>query len=194
MSSRSSSRTYQHSGVPGWVLKQNYTRADTPTATNAKFVAAQNSIDIVKAWGGGKVASADGMRHKASATTTKRKQKSAAAMTPRLQAANNSARHTRTARKKEGASAINPDLLIDSGPNGGAEVERTVQYEQIGPPMPSVNDVRSPIETSADALPLPLQSLQFVMEVQRLVARTMMLPWLLFPWALGIGSSARKSP
>ena len=45
----------------GWV-KQNYIRADTLTAANAKLVAAQNSIDLVKAWGGGEVASADGMR------------------------------------------------------------------------------------------------------------------------------------
>ena len=45
----------------GWV-KQNYIRADTLTAANAKLVAAQNSIDLVKAWGGGEVASADGIR------------------------------------------------------------------------------------------------------------------------------------
>jgi len=45
----------------GWV-KQNYIRADTLTAANAKLVAAQNSIDLVKTWGGGEVASADGMR------------------------------------------------------------------------------------------------------------------------------------
>ncbi len=45
----------------GWV-KQNYIRADTLTAANAKLVAAQNSIDLVQAWGGGEVASADGIR------------------------------------------------------------------------------------------------------------------------------------
>jgi TnpA family transposase len=45
----------------GWV-KQNYIRADTLTAANAKLVAAQNGIDLVQAWGGGEVASADGIR------------------------------------------------------------------------------------------------------------------------------------
>src|SRR5215472_15869624 len=45
----------------GWV-KQNYIRADTLTAANAKLVAAQNGIDLVHAWGCGEVASADGLR------------------------------------------------------------------------------------------------------------------------------------
>ena len=45
----------------GWV-KQNYIRADTLTAANGKLVAAQNSIGLVRAWGGGEVASADGIR------------------------------------------------------------------------------------------------------------------------------------
>ena len=45
----------------GWV-KQNYIRADTLTAANAKLVAAQNDIDLVRAWGSGEVASADGLR------------------------------------------------------------------------------------------------------------------------------------
>jgi len=45
----------------GWV-KQNYMRADTLTTGNAKLVAAQNSIGLVRAWGGGEVASADGIR------------------------------------------------------------------------------------------------------------------------------------
>ena len=45
----------------GWV-KQNYIRADTLTAANAKLVAAQNDIDLVRAWGAGEVASADGLR------------------------------------------------------------------------------------------------------------------------------------
>jgi TnpA family transposase len=45
----------------GWV-KQNYVRADTLTAANAKLVAAQNDIDLVRAWGAGDVASADGLR------------------------------------------------------------------------------------------------------------------------------------
>jgi len=42
--------------------KQNYIRADTLTAANAKLVAAQNDIDLVRAWGAGEVASADGLR------------------------------------------------------------------------------------------------------------------------------------
>jgi hypothetical protein len=45
----------------GWV-KQNYIRADTLTAANAKLVSAQNGIDLVQAWGSGGVASADGLR------------------------------------------------------------------------------------------------------------------------------------
>ena len=44
-----------------WV-KQNYIRADTLTAANAKLVTAQNDIDLVRAWGSGEVASADGLR------------------------------------------------------------------------------------------------------------------------------------
>lgn len=45
----------------GWV-KQNYIRADTLTAANARLVAAQNGVDLVRAWGSGEVASADGLR------------------------------------------------------------------------------------------------------------------------------------
>jgi TnpA family transposase len=45
----------------GWV-NQNYIRADTLTAANAQLVAAQNGIDLVRAWGSGEVASADGLR------------------------------------------------------------------------------------------------------------------------------------
>ncbi len=45
----------------GWV-KQNYIRADTLTAANARLVAAQNAIDLVHTWGSGEVASADGLR------------------------------------------------------------------------------------------------------------------------------------
>jgi TnpA family transposase len=45
----------------GWV-KQNYIRADTLTAANAQLVAAQNGIDLVRTWGAGEVASADGLR------------------------------------------------------------------------------------------------------------------------------------
>ena len=44
-----------------WV-KQNYVRDDTLTAANAKLVSAQNRIALAHIWGGGEVASADGMR------------------------------------------------------------------------------------------------------------------------------------
>ncbi len=44
----------------GWV-KQDYIRADTLTAANAKLAAAQNSIGLVQVSGGGEVASADGI-------------------------------------------------------------------------------------------------------------------------------------
>jgi TnpA family transposase len=44
-----------------WV-KQNYVRNDTLTAANARLVSAQNRIALAHAWGGGEVASADGMR------------------------------------------------------------------------------------------------------------------------------------
>ena len=44
-----------------WV-DQNYVRDDTLTACNAVLVAAQNRIALARAWGGGDVASADGMR------------------------------------------------------------------------------------------------------------------------------------
>lgn len=44
----------------GWV-KQNYIRADTLTAANAKLAVAQNSIGLVQVSGGGEVASADGI-------------------------------------------------------------------------------------------------------------------------------------
>lgn len=44
-----------------WV-QQNYMRHETLARANARLVAAQASIPIAKAWGGGEVASADGMR------------------------------------------------------------------------------------------------------------------------------------
>ena len=44
-----------------WV-DQNYVRDDTLAAANAMLVAAQNQISLAKLWGGGDVASADGMR------------------------------------------------------------------------------------------------------------------------------------
>jgi len=44
-----------------WV-RQNYVRAETLTRANAALVAAQNRIPLAHAWGGGDVASADGLR------------------------------------------------------------------------------------------------------------------------------------
>jgi TnpA family transposase len=44
-----------------WV-KQHYIRDDTLTAANAKLVSAQNKIALAHQWGGGEVASADGLR------------------------------------------------------------------------------------------------------------------------------------
>lgn len=44
-----------------WV-NQNYLRDDTLVAANAILVAAQNRVALAHAWGGGEVASADGMR------------------------------------------------------------------------------------------------------------------------------------
>ena len=44
-----------------WV-RQNYIRAETLTRANAALVASQNRIPLARAWGGGDVASADGLR------------------------------------------------------------------------------------------------------------------------------------
>jgi TnpA family transposase len=44
-----------------WV-NQNYFRNETLTAANACLVAAQNRVPLVRSWGGGEVASADGLR------------------------------------------------------------------------------------------------------------------------------------
>ena len=44
-----------------WV-RQNYIRAETLTRANAALVAAQDRIPLAQAWGGGDVASADGLR------------------------------------------------------------------------------------------------------------------------------------
>jgi len=44
-----------------WV-KQNYLRAETLVKANAKLVDYQSTLSLVKKWGGGEVASADGMR------------------------------------------------------------------------------------------------------------------------------------
>jgi TnpA family transposase len=43
-------------------IKQHYVRDDTLTTANANLVSAQNRIALAHAWGGGEVASADGMR------------------------------------------------------------------------------------------------------------------------------------
>ncbi len=43
-------------------VNQNFIRNETLTEANACLVAAQNSIPLVQAWGGGEVASADGIR------------------------------------------------------------------------------------------------------------------------------------
>lgn len=44
-----------------WV-RQNYLRTETLTLANVQLVAAQNGIDLARRWGGGDVASADGLR------------------------------------------------------------------------------------------------------------------------------------
>lgn len=44
-----------------WV-KQNFLRAETLTIANAALVSAQNSVPLARRWGGGEVASADGLR------------------------------------------------------------------------------------------------------------------------------------
>ncbi|MDA8250593.1 MAG: Tn3 family transposase [Rhodospirillales bacterium] len=44
-----------------WV-RQNYLRAETLTPANARLVAAQNGVNLARRWGGGDVASADGLR------------------------------------------------------------------------------------------------------------------------------------
>jgi TnpA family transposase len=48
-------------GRLGWV-RQNYLRAETLTRANARLVTAQNGLDLARRWGGGDVASADGLR------------------------------------------------------------------------------------------------------------------------------------
>jgi TnpA family transposase len=44
-----------------WV-KQNFLRAETLTIANAALVSAQNAVPLARGWGGGEVASADGLR------------------------------------------------------------------------------------------------------------------------------------
>jgi TnpA family transposase len=48
-------------------LSQNFIRAETIAAANARIVAAHNALPIVKLWGAGDVVSADGMRFEAPA-------------------------------------------------------------------------------------------------------------------------------
>jgi len=48
-------------GRLSWIL-QNYIRAETITRANARLVEAQTRIPTVRSWGGGEVASADGLR------------------------------------------------------------------------------------------------------------------------------------
>jgi TnpA family transposase len=43
-------------------VQQNYIRADTLTQANAKLVDTQSTITLAQEWGGGEVASADGLR------------------------------------------------------------------------------------------------------------------------------------
>jgi len=43
-------------------VRQNYVRGETLTRANAALVAAQNRVPLARAWGGGDVASADGLR------------------------------------------------------------------------------------------------------------------------------------
>ena len=44
-----------------WV-KQNYVRSETLTRANARLVDYQTTLSLANQWGGGEVASADGMR------------------------------------------------------------------------------------------------------------------------------------
>lgn len=43
-------------------VDQNYLRADTHSAANARLIRAQAGIGIARLWGGGQVASVDGLR------------------------------------------------------------------------------------------------------------------------------------
>src|SRR5260370_41953399 len=43
-------------------MEQNYVRAETIVRANARLVDYQTTIPLAQAWGGGEVASADGMR------------------------------------------------------------------------------------------------------------------------------------
>jgi TnpA family transposase len=58
-----STTTFPRCGEIGlsWV-NQNYIREETSLAANAKLVSVQNRIALAHAWGGGEVASADGIR------------------------------------------------------------------------------------------------------------------------------------
>jgi TnpA family transposase len=43
-------------------VDQGYPRGETIAAANARLIAAQAELDIVRCWGGGRIASADGLR------------------------------------------------------------------------------------------------------------------------------------
>ena len=79
--------------------------------------------------------------------------------------------------KKQVASATNAELRTESKPVSDPEVERRVQCDQIDVlgTKPTVDATVSP-----RALPMPLQAVRFALDMQLLVARTMILPWLLF--------------
>jgi TnpA family transposase len=53
--------TPSRSDARAWV-SQNFIRPETIAAANARIVAAQNALPIARLWGGGEVASADGLR------------------------------------------------------------------------------------------------------------------------------------
>ncbi|OLV15529.1 Mobile element protein [Deinococcus marmoris] len=50
-------------------MQQNYVRAETITAANARLVDAQFALPLAHTWGGGEVASADGLRFVVPVTT-----------------------------------------------------------------------------------------------------------------------------
>jgi TnpA family transposase len=55
-------RTGHAAQLPMSWADPDYVRDDTLVAANARLVAAQNKVALARAWGGGEVASADGMR------------------------------------------------------------------------------------------------------------------------------------
>ena len=59
-----------------WV-QQNYIRAETLIRANARLVKAQSHIPLTKTWGGGEVASADGLRFVVTGADVKKDQSQA---------------------------------------------------------------------------------------------------------------------